>query len=389
MDINTKDFEAIAIAAYEKSMVTGHTHDFYNYPARFSPIFAREAIKIFTNPGDLIVDPFMGGGTSLVESKSLNRNSIGYDISSLASFVARVKLSPLSSSETQYVKNWMDITLPKLNCHTTVIRPNGWIEKGYQRNINGKSTWPIRKLIEQFLHELENINRTAKVKDFLRCALLKTSQWALDSKMNTPSSSEFKSKLRKNVFVMCDSSKEYYKLIKESENIVRSIIRNKSSENIHKDRIIGKLQAPKLILTSPPYPGVHIVYHRWQIHGRKETPAPFWIANSKDGHGLSHYTMGGRHQESLTNYFNNIRKTFTSISQICDNQTLVIQILAFSNSEWQLPKYLEVMELSGFEEVQPAISRIWRAVPNRKWYAQNQGNTSSSKEVVLFHKLIN
>ena len=31
--------------------------------------------------------------------------------------------------------------------------------------------------------------------------------------------------------------------------------------------------------------------------------------------------------------------------------------------------------------------RIWRNVPNRKWYAQKNGATGSSKEVVLFHKL--
>ena len=41
----------------------------------------------------------------------------------------------------------------------------------------------------------------------------------------------------------------------------------------------------KLVLTSPPYPGVHVLYHRWQVQGRRETPAPFWIvtAASLDG----------------------------------------------------------------------------------------------------------
>src|SRR5688572_5448436 len=49
------------------------THTFYRYPARFSPIFARAAIEAFTSPGDLVLDPFMGGGTTLVEASSIGR----------------------------------------------------------------------------------------------------------------------------------------------------------------------------------------------------------------------------------------------------------------------------------------------------------------------------
>jgi hypothetical protein len=39
----------------------------------------------------------------------------------------------------------------------------------------------------------------------------------------------------------------------------------------------------KLIVTSPPYPGVHVLYHRWHVDGRRETPAPYWIAGCNDG----------------------------------------------------------------------------------------------------------
>ena len=54
------------------------------------------------------------------------------------------------------------------------------------------------------------------------------------------------------------------------------------------------VRAPKLVLTSPPYPGVHVLYHRWQVDGRKEAPLPFMIANKLDGAGSSYYTMGDR-----------------------------------------------------------------------------------------------
>ena len=83
-----KNIDSFLNAVNDKNNVKGFTHDFYNYPARFSPKFVRKAIQTFTKPDDLVIDPFMGGGTTLVEAKLLNRNSIGFDISSLATFIA-------------------------------------------------------------------------------------------------------------------------------------------------------------------------------------------------------------------------------------------------------------------------------------------------------------
>ncbi len=58
-------------AINDRNIVSGLTHDIYRYPARFSPLFARAAIELFTEPGDTILDPFMGGSTSLVEALAL------------------------------------------------------------------------------------------------------------------------------------------------------------------------------------------------------------------------------------------------------------------------------------------------------------------------------
>ena len=63
--------KTLVTAVSNRDKVTGAPHDFYRYPARFSPIFAREAIKTFTRPGDFVLDPFCGGGTTLVEALSL------------------------------------------------------------------------------------------------------------------------------------------------------------------------------------------------------------------------------------------------------------------------------------------------------------------------------
>jgi hypothetical protein len=43
-------FATFLDAVYCSSPVGGLTHDFYRYPARFSPQFARKAIELFTHP---------------------------------------------------------------------------------------------------------------------------------------------------------------------------------------------------------------------------------------------------------------------------------------------------------------------------------------------------
>lgn len=382
MKIKDKAFASIADVANSGERVSGFTHDFYNYPARFSPLLARELISQFSRPGDLILDPFMGGGTTLIEAKLMDRYSVGCDISTLSSFLTNVKLNPLTVDRFEFFRDWLGCTINELSTRREVPRPEEWIERGYQRNLSTPETWPIRKLIEQYLYELSIAPGTPTEKNFMRCVVLKTAQWALDSKKVVPSTSAFKEKLISNYDCMLDGSRDFW-----SRNPVKTAIQiNCSADQVHNHKE-AFVKQPKLVLTSPPYPGVHVVYHRWQIFGRKETPAPFWIANSQDGHGLSHYAMGDRKQKGLSDYFSNIQKSYSSISKICDRSTIVVQVLAFSEISWQLPKYLSTMERAGFEEIVSSKKRIWRAVPNRKWYASKRGLIDSGKEVLLFHRL--
>ncbi len=383
MTFTDTDKENLTAAANSKERVSGYTHDFYNYPARFSPIMAREFIEYFTEPGDLILDPFMGGGTTLIEAKLLGRDSIGFDISTLAEFLSSVKTNPLSAYRLQVISKWIQKTTKKVNCKSEVPRPEEWIEKGYQRNLSNNLTWPIRKVLEQYLYFLSLEKFSQKEQKFVRCILLKTGQWALDSKKEIPSIAKFKSKILENLIKMKNGSLDF----NESASTTYSKTINAPAKEIKNHKRLFN-QSPKLVLTSPPYPGVHVVYHRWQIFGRKETPAPFWIANSLDGHGLTYYAMGNRNQKGLTDYYSNIKESFDSISKVCNKNTVVAQIIAFSNIEWQLPKYLETMNEAGFEEIVIDEKRIWRDVPNRKWYANYNKQSSSSKEVVLLHKLI-
>src|SRR6267143_1397430 len=95
VDVPHASISLLRKAARDTAPVTGLTHAFYRYPARFSPSFVGSAIDLFSEPGDLILDPYMGGGTAIVEAYARGRAVVGCDLNSLAVFVTRAKVTTL------------------------------------------------------------------------------------------------------------------------------------------------------------------------------------------------------------------------------------------------------------------------------------------------------
>ena len=60
-----------------------------NYPGNWSPYIPRNVIKRYSNKGDVVLDPFLGSGTTLIEAKLLGRKGIGVDINSNAIQIAK------------------------------------------------------------------------------------------------------------------------------------------------------------------------------------------------------------------------------------------------------------------------------------------------------------
>lgn len=106
----------LSLAARDRSRVSGLTHNFYRYPARFSPMFAATAIECFSEVGDLVLDPYMGGGTTIVETLAMGRRTVGNDLNSLATFVAKVKTTLLDSQESHPCHAHQGRTQPGPTC---------------------------------------------------------------------------------------------------------------------------------------------------------------------------------------------------------------------------------------------------------------------------------
>ena len=67
-----------------------------SYRACFKPQLPQFFIQRLTEPGDVVYDPFMGRGTTVVEAALLNRVPAGCDINPLSVFLTKPRLEPPS-----------------------------------------------------------------------------------------------------------------------------------------------------------------------------------------------------------------------------------------------------------------------------------------------------
>jgi hypothetical protein len=382
---------ALVAAARDLEPVRGLTHGFYKYPARFSPSFVRAAIEAFTQPGDMVLDNHVGGGTTLVEALALGRNAVGVDISALAEFVATVKTTVFDEAELDRLAAWAKRVAKAVHMRKSSIYFADRAELGYYKHLNHPSRWRLRKAIEQGIGSAMRLH-SERLESFARCVVLRTAQWALDGRRNLPTVAEFRKMLTETATEMVAGACHLLAAVEPYPNRPTIRVINRTAAGLEDDERLAHGPAPKLVITSPPYPGVHVLYHRWQVDGRKEAPLPFMIANKLDGAGSSYYTMGDRKYPELRTYFDNVRATMSSVAALADEHTIVVQMVAFADPSWQLPRYLETMEEAGLCEVflptlwGEADGRLWRSVPGRRWYSHQRGDTPGSQEVVLIHR---
>lgn len=235
------------------------THGYYTYPAKFIPQLAARIIQENSKEGDIIIDPFMGSGTTVVESIVNNRIGIGTDINEIAYLLTKVKTTPINTSEL--LKEFSNLNFD------------------LQNRLNGQYDYFLKKA-EQILPKNERIDywflpqqkeklsiifarifeiRNNDIRDFFLIAfaqILKScSIWLQKSVKPTRD-------LQKNIYdpftLFLNQSKKMLKKHSEFDKILNQNVKN----NIDKFRIVKcddsrnlpcKKDTAALIVTSPPY----------------------------------------------------------------------------------------------------------------------------------------
>ncbi|MBI4504710.1 MAG: site-specific DNA-methyltransferase [Chloroflexi bacterium] len=78
--LTAKEWTKYQVAIWRFSYEARDIRDKNLHPATFPIALAKRAIELFTHKGELVLDPFVGSGTTLVAAQDLDRNALGFDL---------------------------------------------------------------------------------------------------------------------------------------------------------------------------------------------------------------------------------------------------------------------------------------------------------------------
>lgn len=230
-----------------RAATTALTHSYHRYPAKFIPQIVDKLIIEHTKPGDLVVDPFGGCGTTLVEAKLLGRRSVGFDINPIAKLITQAKLTPidpakLEKSKQKFQKHYDNATIASVEHQSrisywfdekTIIE----LDRIYESIKSIKDSNIRRFYLCAFSHSLKNCSRW----------LMKSIKPTIDTNKVIPNPldtfmTHLNSMIRKN--------KEFYAAI-EAGNSLYTPATVYQTDSTKKWPI--KNTSIDLIVTSPPY----------------------------------------------------------------------------------------------------------------------------------------
>lgn len=148
------------------------------YPTQKPIILIEQIIKLVTENGDLVVDPFVGSGTTVVASKMLNRKYIGIDISEDAIILTNKRLESLIKTESNLLKKgkraYKNLTERQLEIlrylQATPVQRNSGIDGFLSEYINNK---PVSIKIQKEDETLgEAANRLVKSSMTKQCSFM-------------------------------------------------------------------------------------------------------------------------------------------------------------------------------------------------------------------------
>lgn len=104
----------------------GSIHTLHRFAGNFIPQIPSHLIQILSSPGEYVLDPFVGSGTTVIEALRLNRNGIGNDRTRACVFIAEAKLkaqqTPLAAQLRRQITD--ELAWPHL-CQSTQIGLRG------------------------------------------------------------------------------------------------------------------------------------------------------------------------------------------------------------------------------------------------------------------------
>src|SRR3989344_5968961 len=230
----------LSFANLRESDTTKHVHRLHPYKGKFIPQLAEYFLDSHINTfkknkffkqGDTILDPFMGSGTTLVQSSELGLNSLGIDVSDFNCLISQVKIGKYdleildkkardicfktrAFSQNVFEDSFDEQLKEKLNEFNKKYFPNPEFKRKIWKGIINNEEQYGEEMLKQFLKENEEFFKKNGTKD--KSSLLS------EKEMNNFLNKWFSRRVRQELFY-------YIKLLREIgdedlKNVLRIIL---------------------------------------------------------------------------------------------------------------------------------------------------------------------
>jgi DNA modification methylase len=302
---------------------TKHVHRLHPYLGKFIPQLVEIFLRKYFKPGQTVLDPFGGSGTTLVQANELGINSIAYDISAFNVLLMQAKTDRYNLRKVE-----LEITdileKVRLETQTHTHQRTLWEKSGeYSTNIDNEylSTW----FAPQALRELIVYRNLISQYEYQHLLKVILSRSARSSRLTTHFDLDFPKKPQTEPYwcykhgrtcVPIDAAFKFLKrysldTIKRIEEY--SILRTNAQVSVfHGDSRHEKIPPIDGLITSPPYVGL-IDYHEqhryaYELFGLEDRRSNE-IGPAKQGSSQKAKTA---YQESITQVFTNAMKSMTA-----------------------------------------------------------------------------
>lgn len=292
---------------FEESSTRNGADNIHPYPARFIPQIPRHLIDLFCTPGATVLDPFCGSGTTLIEAFNAGIDSVGIDLHPLATLIAKVRTSVVSSdflvTLNSVIANAKDrvhnrrVTIPE------IPRIDHWFAP------------PIQLVLAALIEEINGLH-AGEIADALKVAFSSivvrvsfqdsdTRYAAVDNKITPKDVLTYFEKAAKKIYLT--TSEESHP---GSENTPKVNIITRDILDVQPDEIGGSIG---LVITSPPYPNAYEywLYHKYRMYWLGMNPIS---VREKEIGSRSHYFK--KNFQTEIDFENQMRHCFWLISKV-------------------------------------------------------------------------
>lgn len=283
-------------------------HNFHPYAAKFIPQLPRYLIEKFTKPSEVVLDPFCGSGTTIVEAILLGRNGIGVELNYIGVLVSKVKTTYLNNEQLFNIIQFLrQIKLARLENKTQDL--TGII------TFPNKFHWFKKDVLNAALYiksKIDTIEDEA-IRNFLLVALSSIIVKISNQESETRYAAVNKEIEAMDVFRLFENKVE--NMVDRMKKFLPSISREVKAQIFQGDsRYINFLpkNSVDFIVTSPPYPNT---YDYYLYHKLRMIVLGFDYKRVQDGEIGSRDKHSSK-KEDINTYITSMRECFQNFTDI-------------------------------------------------------------------------